>query len=442
MKNIRVLSVLLSFILVFSIFSINASASEQNDVISFKIDKVSKDMISRSYAQITHKAVEKFVSASATDYKLYDSIPLDARTVYRQFIKDSAGLASTPQGHMEIDLSNFLSQYNSASLSIESQLSYTICYACAALSDDFPEFQWLLSAPFNITFDKSSGLLKLDVDMLRIPYKNWSEIERDYNNLLNAVDTFMITGETRYEKVKAIHDKLGNLACYSDDLNNNTDATNSKVFYPSSALLYPNKTVCDGYSKAFKMLCDKNGIPCIVVAGYGYTPDLFGIFLLGGGHAWNYVQMENGKWYAVDLTWDDRADGSLIYDYFLVGSSTVDSQGNKFGTTHDPVGDRFYDVYLKYPNLSTTKYVYTPPAPQPEPDTPSVVPYSLGDVNGDGKISVVDAKWVLQSIASLKELTNEQAVAADTNGDSKLSVIDAKWILQAVAGIRTFAVSK
>ena len=68
--------------------------------------------------------------------------------------------------------------------------------------------------------------------------------------------------------------------------------------------------------------------------------------------------------------------------------------------------------------------------PEPAPSEAS------GDVNGDGKLSTVDAKWILQNLASTRELTDEQKAFADVNGDGKLSVVDAKWILQALAGLR------
>lgn len=59
-----------------------------------------------------------------------------------------------------------------------------------------------------------------------------------------------------------------------------------------------------------------------------------------------------------------------------------------------------------------------------------------GDTNEDNKVSIVDAKWVLQSVAGTRTLTEAQKAAADVNGDGKISIVDAKWILQAVAGTR------
>ncbi len=66
------------------------------------------------------------------------------------------------------------------------------------------------------------------------------------------------------------------------------------------------------------------------------------------------------------------------------------------------------------------------------PDTPK----ANGDVNNDGKLSTVDAKWILQNIAKSREFSDEQFKAADLNGDGKLSVVDVKWVLQIVAGMR------
>jgi len=61
--------------------------------------------------------------------------------------------------------------------------------------------------------------------------------------------------------------------------------------------------VCEGYAGAFKVLCDEFGVPCICVCG--------GMTSLSN-HMWNYVQLENGKWYLVDATTGDAYDTDLF----------------------------------------------------------------------------------------------------------------------------------
>lgn len=65
------------------------------------------------------------------------------------------------------------------------------------------------------------------------------------------------------------------------------------------------------------------------------------------------------------------------------------------------------------------------------------IEYRIGDVNDDGKLSIVDAKRVLQFVAKSVDLDDAAMLAADVNEDGKISIVDAKWILQALAGIRT-----
>lgn len=422
MNGKKILSIILVFTLLFSVYGISINASDNQDEISFVIEASSKDMINRSYFSKPVDAELKLASPTATNYKFYNYISDEAKAFYNAFLEEDAGLTSAPQGTISVSLSAYGRNYSQA------DLQTAVCYACAAITDDYPEYQWLLSAPFEINYKKSTNTVTLKTVMSQIPYKNWREVENEHNNLLAAVEGFKVSGSNRYEQVKDIYTKLGRLASYSENLSNNTDATNSKIFYPSSALLYPYQTVCDGYSKAFKMICDANDIPCLVVCGYGYSPSFFNFLLIGGGHAWNYVQMEDGKWYALDLTWDD-AGSSVNYDYFLVGSTTMDKNGNLFGTTHKATGDRFIGTSLTYPALNAKGYVYK----APQPDDNDIL---LGDVTNDGNITIIDAKWILQAVAGVRELSSQQKFAADINCDGNVSIIDAKWVLQCVAGIR------
>lgn len=64
-------------------------------------------------------------------------------------------------------------------------------------------------------------------------------------------------------------------------------------------LAYNPNAVCDGMSKAYALMCNIEGIPCVrVVGNAGKNIDT------AGGHAWNKVFV-NGAWYFVDCTWGD-----------------------------------------------------------------------------------------------------------------------------------------
>ena len=57
--------------------------------------------------------------------------------------------------------------------------------------------------------------------------------------------------------------------------------------------------VCYGYATAFKVLLDAAGIPNAYVEGWAYNQNNWPS---GEQHAWNYVQLNDGQWYAIDPT--------------------------------------------------------------------------------------------------------------------------------------------
>lgn len=53
-----------------------------------------------------------------------------------------------------------------------------------------------------------------------------------------------------------------------------------------------------------------------------------------------------------------------------------------------------------------------------------------GDVNGDGKVNLADAKLVMQYCNGKKKLNGRQKKSADVNGDGKVNLTDAKLIMK------------
>ena len=62
----------------------------------------------------------------------------------------------------------------------------------------------------------------------------------------------------------------------------------------------------------------------------------------------------------------------------------------------------------------------------------------FGDVHTDSHVNAVDARWVLQAVAGLRELQFDAWRIADVNQDGVINAVDARWVLQTAAGTRTF----
>ncbi len=122
------------------------------------------------------------------------------------------------------------------------------------------------------------------------------------------------------------------------------------------------KVVCEGYSKAFKYLCDLSnfeGVDCLIASGTmsGGTG--------AGGHMWNIVCMDDGRSYLVDVTNSDEGTvgqgGELFMGY---GPSGSYASGYTFTTT-SPNISFVYDVETKanFPEsaLTLSDNAYTGP---------------------------------------------------------------------------------
>ena len=98
--------------------------------------------------------------------------------------------------------------------------------------------------------------------------------------------------------------------------------------------------VCEGYAKVLKLLCDRFDIPCVCVSGYTKNPyDI----TIEGAHMWNYVQLEDGKWYLADATWDD---GETIGETYMLTSRDADSlYATYYGSQIKTIDEERYETY-------------------------------------------------------------------------------------------------
>ncbi len=212
---------------------------------------------------------------------------------------------------------------------------------------DMPEICWLDPSKLAIgvkeatsSYNWRSGTYTLTIKSMKFTpallsaFGSLENAELYCDKLSQAVEEFTGLTGSRYEILETVHDEIA--------LNTYYDVNSTYSSTALGALVEPG-VVCEGYSKAFKLICDRLDIPCVVVFGnYDVTENV--------AHMWNDVLMEDGNWYAVDVTWDDNdGDGSEYdHDYFLKGSKS-------FYKLHTECED-FLGTTVIYPEISVEDY--------------------------------------------------------------------------------------
>lgn len=502
----KTISIFMALIMLFSVLSVGASAlhvpqlPEHQNLANAEVIRYTPDAVlpeAESEPQINRFASED----PNAPYTFYTALNALQKNIYNGLLN-----ASKPQEKNVITLTQPITitawiEDNQLIVPdwFAEDLIVGVYAAASALMDDHPEMFWIGNLSL-IDFDgpykqNADGSLTIQVTEIFVDYAlpagyaSWNAVKTAYDQMMQVAGSVQITGANRFEKLKNIHDWIAKRVDYD------TEFAYATSYYATSVFLAPYITVCEGYAEAFKMLCDRAGIPCIVVVGDAGEP-----------HAWNYVKMEDGNWYAVDVTWDDQnyenGDDLIFYDFFLRGANSTEiffhdenEAATAFKNSHKPLGDRYGDgsIYkLSYPALAEEGYTRMLLAPNSQatvdkasmtvslpdgtdiadailiPDgykgyAPTDMPIlqitqivngqedlveqydikwlkagGLGDVNGDGKITAVDARWTLQAASGVRTLTAEQQIAANVNGDDRITAVDARWILQAASGVRTF----
>ncbi|MBR2311371.1 MAG: hypothetical protein IKA47_12730 [Oscillospiraceae bacterium] len=140
-------------------------------------------------------------------------------------------------------------------------------------------------------------------------------------------------GMTEYEKELYLHDTLAQRIVYKE-------STNAHNAYGA---LVEGIAVCEGYAEAFQYLLHQAGIWSYLVIGSSR----------GVGHEWNMVRID-GKYYHVDLTWDDQ-DTCTYHAYFNVTDEMIRRDHSIDATSYElpacTATDAFYftgkDTYLE-----------------------------------------------------------------------------------------------
>lgn len=436
-----------------------------------------------------------FYSNQNGGYRFKDYLDANQKLIYDLIAEYKGGLSgeqsyynndtTRPVFSIAVDFPNYAFPVGKDTM--QTDVRSAVIGALSAAIDDFPEYFWLGGFAYSYTYSWDSDgkyFIKKFAFSFAIDtgsYASCDEVISCYNQLTAAVDSFNVKGASRYEKVKSIHDEICKMTTYIGGV---------PMAHQPTGVFLKGQAVCEGYAEAFKLLCDRENIPCIIVVGTGN----------GGAHEWNYVQMDDGKWYGMDVTWDDQGD-STYYDYFLTGSESINAVfgKTKFGNGTETTGDHINsgthfsnsDFALTYPALSAqsytgviqmwnskasfdntngfmfipkdavaseqilcTYYAWAGNAPSTNKATvtgtttggkvnitsPISRTYTivrLGDVNKDGNVSDTDYSNVRDIVkCAVAPYTDEvQFAAADVNGDGVIDAFDALQIDCEVNGI-------
>ena len=322
-------------------------------------------------------------------------------------------------------------------------------------------------------YSGSNYIKSLNYQVVMFPNVTYtqSQLSGYYTTLMNTAKSVPVDLSNRYNFVKSVHDYLCDTAYYPD-LSSSDYVDNAHDAYGA---LVEGRTVCQGYSEAFKLICDIYKIPCVCISGTSN----------GGGHMWNAVQMDDGKWYFLDITWDDQTN-KIYYDFFLVGTDSVPTYFNriKFSESHLANSDNLLPVLdyssLKYApvtNATAFKATYNAFADTENKflvlsafeaedtnifyngiyldvmskntntvfDAPSGLngeneQWTLvlsGDCNGDSYVDVEDFSYCVNLAVSDSSISSAFDKAADADCDGYIDVIDAAIIERAVNGLNT-----
>ncbi len=306
-----------------------------------------------------------------------DQLTGDAAYLYRQMVEKytknkvmediTCNLSSKFQFHLDVtqkQIEDKSYQETEEYQDYISQLMYPIQAAYDAFLFDCPEAFWMappmMSFGLSRSADTQNGGYNFSVSQITLvpteayegAFQDIAAFDQSVTGTVASLKSVIGNADADWADIlKVLHDYLCEHLSYDHNYASYSSDSEQYRYIHSTAGVFLNKNnyavVCDGYSKSFKLLCDLFGIPCAVIPGNA-----------GGAHAWNLVQLEEGRWYLVDVTWDDQTSG-ISYVYFLANSGSVGFNGETIGTSrtaYTVFSGTEYTKSFAVPELSTEQW--------------------------------------------------------------------------------------
>ncbi len=454
----KFISVLISISLILSIFNVCAFSADTDNLTLHTAELIYRDgIIDNSEIEISENYATEYspfyrygFNVGSYIYSAYSILSNLEKTLYDELVSslNNGGVS------VRIDFSPALSSDDFSNINWKKLLN--------AITLDCPQFFFITSMSRSWATYSNGSIAYIILTVKSVSYYDDTvtlysdeEISSCSAQLTEAVKAIDVDLSNRYNFVKSVHDYLCNNVVYIN---------NQLRCHDAYGALIEGDSVCQGYAEAFKLICDFYKIPCVCLTGTAN----------GGGHMWNAVQMDDGKWYLVDVTWDDQTDSyGVFYDFFLVGLNSVDTYfgSEAFSTSHISDGSpylpvlsyatekytetnhntafnatynslakddgnylirSFFDakdsfvyyngIYVGTENLTTNGKFDAPSGANSINEEWTLV--LLGDTNGDGISDIFDYSDAVNKVLSGADVSSAYEMAADIDCDGYLDVID------------------
>ncbi len=155
-----------------------------------------------------------------------------------------------------------------------------------------------------------------------------SRAERIYTKAKETVLSIVSEQMTDFEKALSIFDWICINTVYDHTVYSNSIYPTRCACYYLEGVFDNGVSVCDGFSKAFSLMCNMLGIDATRITGDAITNGE------SGGHAWNKVLLDKNpnddipaEYYLVDITWTEIYSSNnneiLSHRYFLMSDNDV-----------------------------------------------------------------------------------------------------------------------
>lgn len=224
-----------------------------------------------------------------------------------------------------------------------------ISQALEAYKNDNPQVFWLDDTFEYSHFGSKTGIILsfiYDGDEL-------SQMKQNFDAKVSEIIANAPTNSTDYDVELYINDYIVDNCQY--DKEGAAAADNGETLgneHNAYGALIDQKAVCDGYSAAFQLLCNKLGIECVSIQGTSKDEP----------HMWNGVKINN-EWYHTDVTWNDSDEYVHSERYFYLNLTTEQIKADhtinlSYGEVSDDNFDEntIYNIFV--PSCTSQTYNY------------------------------------------------------------------------------------